>query len=234
MLIVPDIHGREFWRDPLKSFPDEEVICLGDYLDPYPDENITKEHALVIFEEILEEKRKNPGRITLLLGNHDLMYINPIHKENSCRHDWERDSEISGLFKENIEFFSLATTRGNFVFSHSGIHPSWLSRHPEFGDDIKSSVEILNSKLWEHSTMVALSEFSSYRGGWRFCVGSPVWSDVREWINPEYGKPRTEITQIFGHTQLVDGKIIEDPGKRYICVDCKHVCRLNEDKLEIL
>ena len=36
ILVIPDIHGRIFWKDATKF--DGEIIFLGDYVDPYPHE----------------------------------------------------------------------------------------------------------------------------------------------------------------------------------------------------
>ena len=37
VLVLPDIHGRDFYRSALREAVEEniEVVCLGDYLDPY-------------------------------------------------------------------------------------------------------------------------------------------------------------------------------------------------------
>ena len=39
ILILPDIHGRKFYQKALAVAVDKgvEIVCLGDYLDPYPD-----------------------------------------------------------------------------------------------------------------------------------------------------------------------------------------------------
>ena len=35
MIIIPDTHGLEFWKDAVsKRQDDEKIIFLGDYLDP--------------------------------------------------------------------------------------------------------------------------------------------------------------------------------------------------------
>ena len=34
LIIIPDIHGRPFWRRAVEEYPGEEFIFLGDYLDP--------------------------------------------------------------------------------------------------------------------------------------------------------------------------------------------------------
>ena len=41
ILVIPDVHGRIFWKEPVKKYMDavDRVVFLGDYLDPYEDED---------------------------------------------------------------------------------------------------------------------------------------------------------------------------------------------------
>jgi len=82
VLIIPDVHGREFWREPVKEVlenTDARIVFLGDYLDCYPNEFKYgfdfKEHSINNFIEIINLKKENKDRVNLLLGN---------HKENLC------------------------------------------------------------------------------------------------------------------------------------------------------
>ena len=68
ILIVPDIHGRPFYKKVLNS--NLPIVFLGDYLDPYPYELYTFEESLNNFKEIIEFKKENKQRVTLLIGNH--------------------------------------------------------------------------------------------------------------------------------------------------------------------
>lgn len=72
MLIIPDCHGRNFWKKAVEENIDkvDKVIFLGDYLDPYPWEGITRKEAISNFQEVIEFKRGSPEKVTLLLGNH--------------------------------------------------------------------------------------------------------------------------------------------------------------------
>ena len=45
LIIIPDVHGRDFWRKAVEDNPGAEFIFLGDYLDPYGFEEITEEEA---------------------------------------------------------------------------------------------------------------------------------------------------------------------------------------------
>lgn len=70
MLIVPDVHGRTFWKDVIDS--NLSVVFLGDYTDPYPQEEISKKQTIDNFKEIIEFAKENKNRVTLLLGNHKI------------------------------------------------------------------------------------------------------------------------------------------------------------------
>jgi predicted MPP superfamily phosphohydrolase len=74
ILILPDIHGRPFWKDAVEKHFDEcdKIVFLGDYLDAYPNEEITRKQEKNNFSEIISFKEKNADKVVLLLGNHDL------------------------------------------------------------------------------------------------------------------------------------------------------------------
>ena len=74
-IVIPDVHGRKFWRDVVKGNEDERIIFLGDYLDPYSEEGITPEDAYNELLDIIAFKKEHPENVTLLLGNHDLGYL---------------------------------------------------------------------------------------------------------------------------------------------------------------
>ena len=69
MIIIPDIHGRTFWKDAVKQArEDEQVIFLGDYMDPYPQEEISFEQTTSNLKEIISYKKENMDKCVLLLG----------------------------------------------------------------------------------------------------------------------------------------------------------------------
>ena len=78
ILVIPDIHGRTFWKEAVDEHPSLPVVFLGDYLDPYARENITPEEALANFKDIIAFKKANMDRVTLLIGNHEIHYLDFI------------------------------------------------------------------------------------------------------------------------------------------------------------
>ena len=52
-MVIPDVHGRYFWKEPVKKYFDtvDRVVFLGDYLDPYEGEEGLADD---IFENMME------------------------------------------------------------------------------------------------------------------------------------------------------------------------------------
>ena len=130
MIILPDIHGRTFWKDAVKGHEEDEIIFLGDYLDPYFEEDISCVDALDNFKEIIEFKKAHKNNVVLLLGNHDGHYfINDII--TSTRRDYFNAREIGSLFFDNRELFQLCYEKNiggkRVLFSHAGILRDWAN-----------------------------------------------------------------------------------------------------------
>ena len=54
LLIIPDVHGRTFWREAVNTLQYAHIVFLGDYTDPYPSEGISQEDAYDNFADIIE------------------------------------------------------------------------------------------------------------------------------------------------------------------------------------
>ena len=136
-IIIPDIHGRTFWKDTLKSFPKEEfsnipIIFLGDYLDPYPFENISEETTFENFKEIIEVA-KNDNRIHLLIGNHDFHYF--YNARTKVRYMYHFSKDIRQLFENNFDLFNIAYEETindeKYLYTHAGVTSYWI-QHLQF------------------------------------------------------------------------------------------------------
>lgn len=208
ILIIPDVHGRKFWREYINDEFDH-IIFLGDYLDPYPGE-ATAEEALQEFKDIINFKNSNLEKVTLLIGNHDCPYMFEYYRKALrywCRHDNERHDEIAKVFEDNLDKFQIAwecdnEKYGKVLFTHAGVSG-------KFKRICGLDAEQINAFFLKENTnnipnIVGLAAVSFYRGG-ASDTGSPVWADVREHLK----NPVTEIFQIFGHTYLKDS-IIEE------------------------
>ena len=217
ILIVSDVHGRKFWHKAKEMINNvDKVVFLGDYLDPYSYEGVSRLDAIKEFREIIKFKEDNPDKVILLLGNHDCAYC--FGFGSASRYDYSNESIIKKLFGENFDYFRLFAKIDNYIFSHAGITNNWLrTRFPEkdINDFLKLPMYEIRPFLWDVSHL---------RGG--HChTGSIVWSDV--------GEEDREDTyyQIFGHTQLESEPIITN---KWACLDVRRCFLLdtNTGKIE--
>ena len=247
VIIFPDIHGRKFWKQPLKDYPrdqypDMRFVFLGDYLDPYyPYEDITKEDAFVNFEEILDTAAVD-DRIILLIGNHDWHYFVNL---DSCRMDRARSRDIEHMFVENIRRFRVSqtfeTNDKKYLLTHAGITKGWIddvarlsggrinrinSKETIKWTDKMSRIhetydfELLEQCLQNYDDIHCnwpLSMVSDARGGWDK-YGSCIWADVHEHILSL--KNPIPYYQIFGHTiTYPDGQYTYQIGPDWAMID---------------
>lgn len=237
-LIIPDVHGRDFWIHPVEETLDTSeahIIYLGDYLDPYPSEWRGTEFncqdvALDRFQQIINLKKQYPERITLLLGNHDCGYAlgDDIC---SCRMDYRNKQKIEKLFSENQELFRLAEqfdiAGKHIVFSHAGILKGWadLIWRGEVSSPHFNVVDRLNN-AWltdDYRVLDALGDYDAYRGYGGYKYGSPVWSDIRSWTGVK--EEETFGFNIVGHTKVKSPVVLD----QICCLDCKKAFYLDSE-----
>lgn len=234
IIVIPDIHGRSFWRNAVDVSGERHIVFLGDYSDPFPDEDITPEQALRELEAIISFKRSRPDGTTLLLGNHDLQYVWPEFPKT--RFDSEHAQRYVSLFLENRDCFELTASfkaeNLTVILSHAGITPEWMDANRALfglngkGGGIANADFNKPNDLWrnrEDSLLCeSLSHVSILRGG-TASFGSMVWTDIKEMM----AAPETPgFFQIIGHTRHPDGPFITES---FACIDCKKAFLLDKD-----
>lgn len=220
-LIIPDVHGRTFWREAVDRHSSLPVVFLGDYLDPYARENITPEEALANFKDIIAFKQANKDRVTLLIGNHEIHYLDTFYRFS--RKDTLHADYIHQLLVEHLSLFSMASqTEMNgktFLFTHAGIVEAWWKKFfPDTPTDAMSVCKALNAKMSNIETLStfidsALMEVTKRRGG-EAEAGSCLWADLDE---HKKAKPFSGIYQVFGHTQQKKKAVIK---RSFADLDC--------------
>lgn len=229
ILVLPDIHGRQFWKEPCENIDEyDKIVFIGDYLDPYDFEHISVKDAIANFDEILEFADKNSDKVDLLLGNHDMCYYSKRYKSFSMwhsRHSYKHCDEIRQKFEEHKDKFKIAVTYDDVLFTHAGCTPGWLLTvlGQDYTltslDDLCSS---LNNLLETDRGLKRLFMISSDRGG-RDRYASCIWADESDtmWYQEILKNPKAEFSktsldvirmkQVFGHTLQVfqnkDGEI---------------------------
>lgn len=224
--IVPDVHGRKFWKFLKDHKTEKPIVFLGDYLDPYGFEGITPIDAIENFKEILEFKKEHPDQVTLLLGNHDCEYALSKRICN-CRCDSMNYQEIQDMFRNNLDLFNMTYEFENngtkWLLSHAGVHYAWLEDWSYTSDDIKNFNSLLNKK--DQRFIASLESVSPERGGIDR-AGSIVWSDIHEYMLSSKEK-QAKVgydRQVCGHTYLKGSPLTFDS---ITCIDCQKVFYIN-------
>lgn len=74
LLIVPDVHGRDFWIKPCKDIEKyDKIIFLGDYHDPYPFQVSEHTSRKRLREDLVPFVENNRDKVVCLLGNHKIL-----------------------------------------------------------------------------------------------------------------------------------------------------------------
>ena len=232
ILVIPDLHGRPFWREAVRRADGRHIVFLGDYADPFPDEGISAEQVLAELETVISFKREHPDKASLLLGNHDLQYLWPDFPKT--RFDERNARSYASLYRDNRDCFSIMASfqaaHLSVIFTHAGILPGWLEKNYKLfagkgrdGNDT-DSLENLNV-LWrtrqDAQLCRSLSSISSARGG-KDTFGSPVWADVSEM---QSAPAIPGLFQVLEHTQQHGGPLITD---NFACIDCRRAFSLKE------
>lgn len=230
ILIIPDIHGRGFWKDYATDFSSfSHIVCLGDYFDPYPSEGITEVEAIDNFRQLVSTLSVLPeDRKTLLIGNHDAHYINGIFDDlaRGTRKSYEYEDEIASLILDHVgdQLAWQCELKGKtFLLSHAGVGAIWFSRHSDLLPTLDA--DALNRLTRSEEGWNALSDVGSIRGGFSD-EGGPLWCDVSELQRDEMaGRLDNFPFQIVGHTRQSGDAIL---GDHFACIDTRQCYLLDE------
>ena len=231
-IIIPDIHGRDFWKKPVKeNLGKEHIIFLGDYLDPYDDEGIATWEVFPRFQEIVSLKEDHPEAVTLLLGNHDLHYL--TEKGRGSRFDYIHGAQFKHLIMDHAGSFQLTYTTEaggmKYLFSHAGILAGWMEYNNDYLDDATPDTigAVLNEMWADRSSWPVLfsilADVPQSRWG-QAAFGSPIWSDVDDMRADAPELPG--YYQVFGHSQQEYAPVINE---HFACLDCRRAFRIKED-----
>lgn len=228
-IILGDPHGR--WIPIMQAYGKEqpdEVVILGDYFDSF---NIDAYGQRECYEKIValrkEHLSKKKGRFVMLIGNHDMHYMdenfgrcsgwNPLTCSQAgyplCR-DW--DAEILKMvFIDEVN---------KTIYSHAGVSMNW------FNQWIKSK------SLGDINTIETKAFCFTYRDGGDY-YGSSSWNSPL-WVRPEGLKksPYTEWnnnngivwSQVFGHTEPDAPLYWKDGTGEFYGIDCIYKAYLVE------
>jgi len=212
-LIIPDLHGKDCWKD-VNPFRYDKVIFLGDYVDHWtlPDRFIYQN-----LKEIIELKKENPEEIELLLGNHDVQYLHyPHYLCSGFRPSMQR--ALTLLFNEHRNLFTVAYQKDNYLISHAGVTNKWykelleLRLVQQIRDDTDSVADLIN-KVEQTAQRWLLHQAGSSRGGQG--PGGITWADLKE-LKADMLEG---YHQVVGHTVIPEVEVEVQEGRSATFID---------------
>ena len=254
ILVIPDLHGRTFWKEPIAHKEDfDHIVFLGDYFDPYHWESINQQDAIENFKELINSftKEELDNKVEFLLGNHDGHYLYDIPEATRIAKNPTINKEITALLislrdKNQLKINTWITIENTtYLFTHAGINKDWADKHPELCNidypgmlyqKFNDSPVAIDTLPNEYIDWMSIGEIGSYRGGWNK-TGGPLWCDIREFISQPKFSP---YYQIFGHTQL-QTYVTKDMFKKlnlnidcedFACLDCKKAFIIDENGIQ--
>lgn len=248
ILVVPDVHGRLFWKEPVgKHIGDvDRIVFLGDYLDPYPGEDGVAQDIIGNLKEIIELKRDHAEKVVLLKGNHDEHYSSMRFRmlAGGTRMDSRNWKAIHQLFDDEKDLFKIAHLEevGDtpYLFTHAGISVYWLNKvnsnlwHMNDNeislDDpyIVEQINVLDADEQGQEMLAVIGYRRTWYGGEK--TGSVLWADLEEHLAQKqtaaYGVDR--VFQVFGHTRLEKGSMMMNT-EHFAMVDCQECFMIADD-----
>lgn len=208
-LYVGDLHGDLQAFDAACSLFQEEkydkIVFMGDYVD-----SLTKNDLdiLYLMDELIEFKKENYEKTTLLLGNHEMHYY---FTDNWWKCPGFRTTisfRLRDLFEKHRVMFKVAEANGSFLATHAGINERWWIRYSDrlmyladtlgVTDPMKEIDIILNALLLMKDSWI-LGTRSPFRGASPQSYPGPFWMDRSE-VKKLVPIPR--YTQIVGHSPV--------------------------------
>ena len=224
ILVIPDVHGRIFWKEPIKKYMDavDRVVFLGDYLDPYEDEDGLADDIYQNLMEIINLKLDNRGKVVLLKGNHDQHYYSKMYRDLAAgsrmdEQNWDKYHEVFGDYRSLFQFAHMEIVNGiTYVFTHAGLTLYWLHKvntnmwqlpDNEVSVADENIIGRINQLDYKPMGQEMLSVVGRNRSWFGEKTGSVLWADIEEHSISDapnaYGL--NKVFQVFGHTRL-DGE----------------------------
>lgn len=211
-LIIPDQHGRNYWKKfgdlpeifeqeafygydvPLIKPKFDKYIFLGDYCDSFTKDSTEIKNNLI---DVIKFKKYYPDHVILLWGNHEIHYLYSAQKHGCSGFRPLMWFDLNEIFRKYRLLFQYAYQYDNYLFTHAGVHKGWYEYRFKFFDDQKTLGDSLNWGFEQN--LEEMFDVGHIRGGMQK-VGSPLWVDKK--LSSK--KPLKGYHQFVGHTPVND------------------------------
>lgn len=250
ILVVPDVHGETFWKEPVLKYIDQidRIVFLGDYLDPYRDkfEDYDPDAVFNNMMEIINLKLKFKDKVILLKGNHDFHYTSKRTMELACasrcdKQNWHRFNKIFNDYDDLFKLAHVEIIKGvTYLFSHAGFTTFWINqvnakiwklndRDVSVAEhDIIDKINILEHDFEGQNMLAVIGKYRTFFGE---KSGSILWADIEEHSFPKapkaYGLNR--VFQVVGHSRLDGEKTDKIEFDNLVLIDSRQCFMIDEE-----
>lgn len=207
-IIIGDIHGKDVWQTFVKEEFDR-VIFVGDYFDSF---TIKAPAQLENFENIMQFKRENQGKVITLLGNHDFHYTDFCESRYSG-YQHNHSVDIREAVKKHLDEFQICYQFEDILVSHAGITKTFLKEK-------KTTVDNLNNDFKLRPEIFNFCGFNMYGDD---ITQGPLWVRPKSLLIDKVAG----YEQVVGHTRYTN--IETGDGVTFIdCLDTQPKCLVIE------
>lgn len=215
ILAIGDIHGRDYWKDIIKSHKQDfdKVIFIGDYFDSW---SLPFDKQIENFQDIIQFKLEHIDKVVLLFGNHDYHYMSAFSTDKYSGYQPEHASSIQSIIDGGLSrgLLQMCSIDDGFLFTHAGVTKTWA----KFANIDLNKLEGSINKCFMMTPQ--MFKFMSYEGADR--TGNNIWQSPI-WVRPDSlcDDMIDGYTQVVGHTTMSD--IVKDEEKDVVFIDCPGV-----------
>lgn len=194
IITIGDLHGMDCWKK-IKPEEYDHIIFIGDYVDSF---TVAPDKILRNLKELIDFKKRQHGKVKMLLGNHDIQYMEyPQYLCSGFNSLFQPD--YTELFRANRNLFQVAVQFGDYLFTHTGLSHSfvkhYLTAYTQLIENKQIHVVDLLNSIHNSEKQAVLHTVSDWRGGTDL-FGGITWADYRETsVDPLPG-----YHQVVGHT----------------------------------
>lgn len=226
-IVVGDLHGDvNIANDILDRFwvQSEHIIFVGDYFDSF---EFSREDQLSLINNLISAQKRDPDKIVLMAGNHELSYLYPGMRcsgySMAFQSQLDHTVDLKAYLRDNLKSFVFVN---DWLITHAGVSLEWIPHNYR-------EMDILDFlALAEKSENQMMFQIGEARGGFDLC-GGPFWCDFWK----EF-KSIPNVKQVFGHTSWRPEKLdLDNVGilklENNYNIDClrhhREVLKINSD-----
>jgi predicted phosphodiesterase len=196
IITIGDIHGRDAWKDIVRSETFDKLIIIGDYFDSF---EIWPHEQQENFRDIITYKKANMNKVVLLFGNHEYHYLRGTDVRYNGYQEYSYIDYMEMLDQALAEnLISMCFQHENLLFTHAGVTKTWCRN---YDIDLRGNIPNQINDLFKYQPQSFRFQPQNY-----FDKTGDSISQSPIWVRPEslQADAIDGFIQIVGHTRFAN------------------------------